>query len=529
MSRRPKEHPDCADVAKEHGPQALRLAREAVNAQPETTAPEGTTPEDAPGDTVVDVDAKLAELATLSPIEYDRRRATEAEALGIRVATLDAEVQRRRPKDAAPEEGVGCRVSCEDPEPWPDRVDGAALADELAGTFERFIVLADGAAEALTLWVLHSHAHAAAFVSPILAISSPEKRCGKTTLLSLLGALVRRPLPVSNISAAALFRATELWRPTLLIDEADTFLKDSEDLRGILNSGHNRAGAFVVRTTGEEHEPRVFSTWAPKAVALIGKMHPTLTDRAVVVPMRRKLPEEQVERLRLDRLNELADLPRRLARWADDNHGVLAAADPLTPKGMNDRAADNWRALLALADRIGGPWPDRAREAVAKLTATDDGDEAAGVMLLEDLRRLFGEWGGVKVSSAKVVEALGKIEERPWPEWKDGRPLTARQLARLLKPFGIKPRAERDGGEVFKGYDPADFADAFGRYLPPVESPLSDRLHGYNAALEPKTGGSDRLQAPGRVTDRGNGKSALDASCNRVTDPKQGNLWEVTV
>jgi hypothetical protein len=111
-----------------------------------------------------------------------------------------------------------------------------------------------------------------AAASPLLALTSPEKRCGKTTTLSLLTRLVPRPLLSSNISPAALFRIVEKYCPTLLIDEADSFLRDKEELRGILNSGHTRDAAYVVRTVGDDKEPCRFSTWAPKAVALIGRL-----------------------------------------------------------------------------------------------------------------------------------------------------------------------------------------------------------------------------------------------------------------
>ena len=91
------------------------------------------------------------------------------------------------------------------------------------------------------LWVLHARAHNASQISPILALVSPEKRCGKTTALGLVQRLVPRPMPASNITSVALFRATEKWMPTDLVGEVDTFLRDSDELRGILNSG--RPGA----------------------------------------------------------------------------------------------------------------------------------------------------------------------------------------------------------------------------------------------------------------------------------------------
>jgi putative DNA primase/helicase len=157
--------------------------------------------------------------------------------------------------------------------------------------------LADTAA---ALWTVHAHALEAAGASPLLALTSPEKQCGKTTTLALLSRLVPRPLLSSNITAASLLRVVDKYSPTLLADETDSFLRDKEELRGILNSGHTRDAAYAVRTVGDEHEPHRFSTWAAKAVAMIRKLPNTLADRSIVIPIRRRTRGEQVERLRLD-------------------------------------------------------------------------------------------------------------------------------------------------------------------------------------------------------------------------------------
>jgi putative DNA primase/helicase len=113
------------------------------------------------------------------------------------------------------------------------------------------------------LWAIHTHAFECFGHSPRLAITSPEKQCGKTTTLDVLGELVARSLPTSNATTAAIFRTIEIVKPTLLIDEADTFLGENEELRGVLNSGHRRGGQ-ILRTVGEGHEPRQFATWAPR-------------------------------------------------------------------------------------------------------------------------------------------------------------------------------------------------------------------------------------------------------------------------
>lgn len=369
----------------------------------------------------------------------------------------------------------GQAIALTDPEPWPDPVDGAELLRALVLTLARYVALPGGGATAVALWILHTHAHDLSNVSAVLAIRSPEKRCGKTTLLHLLSALVPRPLPTANITPAALFRAVDRFEPCLLVDEADTFLTRNDELRGILNSGHARANAFVIRTVGDDYEARRFRTWCPKAMALIGSLPTTLEDRSITIRMRRKTKQEQVERLRLDRLGELEPLRRQAARWIQDHTQHLEEADPDIPSELGDRAQDNWRPLIAIADLAGGPWPDRARKAAKLLSAADGDDEdSAGVQLLADLRGLFEERETDRLFSADIVEALGKMEDRPWPEWRRGQPLTATSLARLLKPFGVRPKTIRIGDDRAKGYAREDLEDPLSRYLPPTSRDTRD-------------------------------------------------------
>jgi hypothetical protein len=153
--------------------------------------------------------------------------------------------------------------------PWETEVDGAAWLDTVAGLLRRYVVLPPHADTALALWALWTFAFDAFDTAPILTITSPLPRCGKTTVTGLLTAIVHRPLMASSVTAAVIYRVIEQRHPTLLIDEVDSFLSLHEEMRGILNSGHQRDGARVLRSVGDEHEPRDFSTWCPKVLALI--------------------------------------------------------------------------------------------------------------------------------------------------------------------------------------------------------------------------------------------------------------------
>ncbi len=468
------------------------------------------------------------ELALLSPMDYDRRRKSTAKKLGVRVETLDEEIQERRPlagPNGKPDGGQALLLN--DPDPWPDAVKLGALLEDIAAVVRCFVVVPDSTVSAVSLWVVLTYVSDSFNVSPILAIISPEKRCGKTTLLKLLIALVTRALPTSNVTAATIFRSVEAFRPTLLIDEADAFMTDAEDLRGILNSGHEKSMAFVLRTTGDNHEPKAFSTWCPKAVASIGKLPDTLQDRSIVIGMRRRSAQESVERMRFDKVRvELDPLRQKIARWALDHHAAIALADPDIPKGLDDRAADNWRPLFAIADAAGADWPTKARIAATALSgARGEDDESVRTMLLMDIQDIFSQRRADRIASAEIVSNLAEREDRPWPEWKKGKPITVRQLARLLKPFEITPKTIRFAAERAKGYELESFIDPFSRYLPD-RSVTSVTMKKTNTLEDFSSVTND-----GNVTDRKNSKPSEINDVTDVTDEigvsgGKGSLWE---
>ena len=141
----------------------------------------------------------------------------------------------------------------------------------------------------------------------------------------------------------------------------------------------------------------------------------------------------------------------------------LVAVDPVLPEDLRGRTADNWRPLVAIADVAGGDWPVKARQAAEMLSAGRN-EQSAGVMLLDDIRGLFSNRNTDRLTSAEIVDSLGKREDRPWSEWRGDKPITARQLARLLEPFGVHPTTIRTHTGTAKGYHHDDFADAFLRY-----------------------------------------------------------------
>jgi putative DNA primase/helicase len=444
------------------------------------------------------LEAAIELLAALPLGEYDRIRILEAEALGIRVTTLDRLItQARGDPEEGEAQGQTITFPDDDEDPWPEPVDGAALLEAIAATFHRYVVLPPGGAVAESLWTVHTHALGVTPIAPSLALLSPQRRCGKTTNLQILTALVARALSCSNITPAAIFRTVERYGPTLILDEADTYLRpDHDDLRGILNSGHTRATAYVIRTVGDDHEPRRFSTWCAKAIALIGTLPPTLADRSIRIPLKRKRRNEHVERWRITYEDSLTDLRRMIRRWVEDQLATLAQADPAVPARLHDRAADNWRPLLAIADAAGGEWPTRARQAIAALETLDADNEDLGTMLLWDLREVFAATQADRLSSADICEALAGLEDRPWPTLSHGKPITPHRLARMLTPYGIVPINIRVGDKVPKGYSLKGCRDAFTRY-----TPLDESATPLQGATDAAPGDSSNRYTTGDVAD----------------------------
>jgi len=460
-------------------------------------------------ETCVDVKAEsqadtVRRLAELSPLEYDRVRAPEAKTLGVRASTLDAEVKAAR-KEAHSDDDIFPEV-----EPWPEAVDGCALLDEIASTFRRYVILPKHADTVAALWVLNTYVHDASYHSPMIILTSPEKRCGKTTAMMVFMAVCSHPLPASNVSGAVVFRAIDKWHPTLMIDEVDSFLADKEDLRGIINSGHTKAGAFVLRCFGDEHEPKRFSTWCPKILSGIGRISDTLEDRSILFPLRRKLPDENVARLRIDR-GGFDEIKQKCIRWGEDSYSKVAARDPVTPSGLNDRAADNWTPLFAIADLC--DWREKAELAALNLSGDTDNSDSPNVMLLEDVRKVFGARGVDRLPSQSICDDLAKMEDRPWPEWYKGRPITPRQIAKRLGGFGIHPGTIRvPTGGTIKGYELQKFTDSFTRYLSKGNTVTTQ-------GTQQKQDFSKRNMQQG-VTDRNSQNLKQNNGCDVVTDRK---------
>lgn len=370
--------------------------------------------------------------------------------------------------------------------------DGLVVLDRVHEFLGRFVAYpSENARVAHTLWVTHTHLMDAWESTPRIAFLSPEPGSGKTRALEITELLVPQPVEAVNVTPAYLFRKVgdPDGAPTILFDEIDTVFgpkaKDNEEIRGLLNAGHRRgavAGRCVVR--GKLVETEEIPAYCAVALAGLGGLPDTILSRAVVIRMRRRAPGERVEAYRRRvHFVEGHQLYAVLAGWAANVVDAVTDAWPKMPDGIEDRDADVWEPLLAVADAAGGLWPDRARVAAVALVAESKGSTPSlGVRLLSDLRTVFAD--ADLMSTEDVLTALKMLEEAPWADLA-GKGLNARGLANRLREYGVGSKNVRLGEKVTKGYAATDLHDAWSRYLPPVGTPPMESATSATAATPP--------------------------------------------
>lgn len=353
---------------------------------------------------------------------------------------------------------------------------GSALLDRVEETLRRYVVLPNEEAYiAVSCWVAASHAAPFFDTAPRLAIVSPTKRCGKSRLLDVCEGLSYEPLTTSNATVAALVRSIKASDPpTLFIDEADavfgtrTKAEQNEDLRGLINSGHQR-GKPVLRWDPKARRLETLENFAFAALASIKDLPDTIMDRAVVVRMRRRANGEVVATFRASRHRApLEALGAELALWVRSYAKDLRAGVPEDAMPVEDRAADTWEPLVAVADLAGGEWPEAVRLAAKKMTKSEategESGDSAGLELLQDLRSVWAE-SEPKLHSRTLLGRLVEIDGGRWSNYRYGRPLDGHEMAQLLKPYTVSSKDVRVDGRVTKGYRRTDLVDVWQRYL----------------------------------------------------------------
>jgi putative DNA primase/helicase len=435
---------------------------------------------------------------------------------GVKPSVVNAEfkalLQREQVSiaDAEASDAVkqGRPLSFDEPTPAANPKPLADVLDTVARVFRKRVVCSPEALDAAALWTAATWGcrppgeGAGPEIMPRLLFTSATKRCGKSTALDTVKAMVPRPLSTEGITEAALFRTTALYFPTLCLDEGDTYMRNNEPLRALLNSGFARGGQVlrVVEVSdgqgGRAQVPHSFPTFCPVVLAGIGNMPSTVEDRAIRVRLERKPPGRQGERIRgADLARMRTKITPHLAAHSDVLAAAMAAgvANSRFPPGLGDRDADNWEPLLAVADLAGGEWPQRATAAALKLCGDGEDRRDRTEMLLADISEFTREqrqqrWDAYRSWRAKG-RAAGQLRPRPydfiptsellswlvsrdtspWGECNHGRPLSAHGLNRMLKALKIASGRDRRGGRItreeVRGFWLPDFRAVWRRYL----------------------------------------------------------------
>jgi hypothetical protein len=352
----------------------------------------------------------------------------------------------------------------------------AELLDDIKAYLARFVIYpSEHELNAHTLWIAHAWLMDCWESTPRIAFLGPEPGSGKSRALEVTEPVVPRPVHAVNTTPAYLFRKVSdaAGAPTILYDEIDCVFgakaKEHEDTRGMLNAGHRKgatAGRCVVR--GKSVETEELPAYCAVALAGLDDLPDTIMTRSVIVRMRRRAADEKIEPWR-PRVNapDAQKLYTRLAKWSTQARTLLSGDFwPEMPYGVEDRDADCWEALLAVADIAGDRWAKAARRtAVTHVRAAKRRPPTIGVLLLRDVKRVFDRLCADKLPTEDIINGLAKIPESPWATIRKGDPIDDRGLALRLGKYGIGSKAQRAGEDVFKGYSRTQFVDAWKRYV----------------------------------------------------------------
>jgi hypothetical protein len=350
------------------------------------------------------------------------------------------------------------------------------LIPELLAFIARFLVVTDAQRLVLALWIVHTHLIEHVHQTPYLAITSPEPECAKSRVLEILRLFVARPWLISTPSTAVIYRQVHAKTPTLLWDEIDTVFnpqtaKYHQDLRALLDDGHRRDGAMVPRAANFGKDVEHFNVFCAKALAGIGTLPDTIASRAIYVRMQRKAKAEHVEKFKhRDVEPEAEPLRERIAEWAEEYGRAVEDARPVMPDGLSDRMEEGCEPLVAIADLLG--CGEEARAALVELLAGDrlDTHESMRMRLLRDLDQI---WSAAEQRIGKrilgihthvLISQLWKLDTAPWLTYY-GRGLSAKDIADLLKQYGIESKQVKYLGKSAKGYRRDDLWPVFERYV----------------------------------------------------------------
>ena len=356
------------------------------------------------------------------------------------------------------------------------------LLDRMEQFFRHYLHCSADQRMVLQFWTLHTHCFAAAGATPYLFVHSPEKQSGKSLCLQLLNLLCADPWFSAAVSPAVLVGKITARRPTVLLDDCHTIFSPASRVRacGLLAQGARQGGTFSLSRQSVIHDLDVF---CPKALAGDFLLPANIAEHFIPIALLQNFDYGYFRRFRLPEAREMAlPIVESLKAWAADHLDALKHAPPFPYDDENfynhfsPRQQDLLEPLLQIAYLFGGDWPSRL---ISALDAIFRNDLLHRVYLLSDIRDLFEEEQVQKLPSREILTYLNTLEERPWKEWNNGRPMRAPDLAQMLLRWGIKVRNQRhDSGVRGQGYDINDFKDHFYGWLREHDARINARLDG---------------------------------------------------
>jgi putative DNA primase/helicase len=407
---------------------------------------------------------ELQAIAKLPQVAHELRLQELSKRLAADVDALREQLQFF----IIPEE-TGRDYLVDDIEPWSEPVDVRVLLQELVDQLRRYVVIHGEGVVAVALWIMFVWVHEAAWHSPPLLITSADPVSGKSTLARVAGQLCPRLKKAAEPTLASIYRTIHRYNPTLLLDEADTVFMRNASIAHLINESWEK-GSSVPRI-GAKGQIQNFNIFGPKIIAMKGEQLPeTTASRCIAVKMVPRLEREKVENFRYRDDDRFRELRRKCLRWAADNIEQLENVEPTMPPGVISRAAANWRLPLAVADLAGGDMSKHARAVVVKLLASSE-----EIRLTEGQRLLLAIEEPLKAQLEWLTQdMLAHLRADPTSEWCNFRgrgKLNEWQLAKLLKPYGVRPRLLHPipgSTKGLRGYRYEDFKrlQVFERHIP---------------------------------------------------------------
>lgn len=326
------------------------------------------------------------------------------------------------------------------------RPDLKDLFERLQESFKDFIEFPEGKTETstavLALWTMLTYAYRAWTAIPYLSIGGPVAS-GKTRVLEVLSRVVFRPLPSANLTAPCLFRTLEAEGGTLLLDEAERLSDRSPaagEILSILLSGY-KAGNPARRLTkvGDNHQPRSFDVFGPKAIVAIASLPGALASRCIQVIMFRAPRGSASARRQID------EDKGRWRQLRDDLHcfSLSCGQDILLLAGRTDlctelagRDNELWQPIVGLAHLVetagvAGLTGLVTNFAVEEIACRDNDAPEAEVVLLRCLAHLVSK-GQNNVTPEELLSRVRRKEASLFSKW------GPRGVSNALSRYGLR-------------------------------------------------------------------------------------------